>query len=93
MREAKAAPTRELGSWLGSRPLLPFLSPCCRHHHLKHDAGWTPWRLEDGSIEWTSPTGHKYVEPQATYPIDRTSELSEPPGPGERSGTDPDPPF
>ena len=62
---------------------------CCRHHHCKHQAGWTPQRLPDGSIEWTSPTGHTYVEPPATYPIDRTRELDQPPGPGE---TDPDPP-
>jgi hypothetical protein len=48
---------------------------CCRHHHLKHEAGWTPERLPDGAIEWTSPTGHKYVEAPATYPIDRTREL------------------
>ena len=24
---------------------------CCRHHHCKHDAGWIPQRLLDGSIE------------------------------------------
>jgi hypothetical protein len=56
-------------------------------------------RLPDGSIEWTSPTGHKYIEPAATYPIDRTRELGEPTGQGERTDqgeqaeTDPDPPF
>jgi hypothetical protein len=61
---------------------------CCRHHHCKHQAGWTPERLPDGSIESTSPTGHKYIEPPATYPIDRTREPSEP---GEPSETDPDP--
>jgi Domain of unknown function (DUF222) len=65
---------------------------CCRHHHCKHEAGWTPERLPDGSIEWTSPTGHKYVEPPAVYPIDRTRELSPPIGPDEPSETDPDPP-
>jgi hypothetical protein len=53
-----------------------LLSLCCRHHHLKHDAGWTPSRLDDGSIEWTSPTGHTYVEPPATYPIDQTTNPS-----------------
>ncbi|MDT4959011.1 MAG: hypothetical protein QOD31_2810, partial [Pseudonocardiales bacterium] len=60
-----------------------LLCVCCRHHHVKHDGGWQPRRFEDGSIEWTSPTGHKYVEPPATYPIDQTIELS---------ATDPDPP-
>ena len=62
---------------------------CCRHHHCKHQAGWTPNRLDDGSIQWTAPTGHTYVEPPATYPIDQTRELDQPPGPGDN---DPDPP-
>jgi hypothetical protein len=69
-----------------------LLSVCCRHHHLKHDAGWTPRRLDDGSIQWTSPTGHTYLEEPATYPIDQTTELGEQTGPGEPSKTDPDPP-
>jgi len=56
---------------------------CSRHHHGKHDAGWTPKRLPDDSIEWTGPTGHKYVEEAATYPIDRTIEATQ---------ADPDPP-
>ncbi|MDT4980426.1 MAG: hypothetical protein QOG07_2305, partial [Pseudonocardiales bacterium] len=30
-------------------------------------------RLDDGSIQWTSPTGHTYLEPAATYPIDQTT--------------------
>ena len=64
---------------------------CCRHHHLRHEAGWTPKRLPDGSIEWTSPTGHKYVEPPATYPIDHTTDPVVPDEPSE-SGSDPDPP-
>jgi Domain of unknown function (DUF222) len=59
---------------------------CSRHHHGKHDAGWTPKRLEDGSTEWTSPTGHRYTEPPATYPIDHSTD---PPAPAE---SDPDPP-
>ncbi|PZS25661.1 MAG: HNH endonuclease [Pseudonocardiales bacterium] len=49
---------------------------CCRHHHAKHQAGWTPQRLPDGSIEWTSPTGHTYRDEQRTYPIDRTMQIS-----------------
>jgi hypothetical protein len=48
---------------------------CCRHHHGKHDAGWHLKRLVDGSIEWTSPTGHTYVVPASTYPVDRTSTM------------------
>jgi hypothetical protein len=60
---------------------------CRRHHHAKHDAGWTPRRLPDGAIEWRSPTGHRYTEPPATYPVDRTTELA------AATDADPDPPF
>jgi hypothetical protein len=52
---------------------------CCRHHHAKHETGWTPNRLPDGTINWTSPTGHHYTEPPATYPIDSENGLA-PPG-------------
>jgi hypothetical protein len=45
---------------------------CPRHHHGKHEAGWTPERTSDGDLEWTSPTGHTYRKEAATYPIDRT---------------------
>ena len=51
---------------------------CSRHHHAKHEAGWQPKRAPDGSIEWTSPTGHTYVEEPATYPVDHTTEASRP---------------
>jgi hypothetical protein len=51
---------------------------CSRHHHAKHDAGWQPERQPDATIEWTSPTGHRYVEEPAVYPIDRTLETSRP---------------
>jgi len=62
---------------------------CARHHHAKHEAAWTPKRDADGSTEWTSPTGHTYVEPPATYPIDRTIERA---NPAEAHNSDPDPP-
>jgi hypothetical protein len=50
-----------------------LLTLCSRHHHLKHEAGWTPQRLPDGDIEWRAPTGHRYTESAATYPIDHTT--------------------
>ena len=31
--------------------------------HLKHESDWLVRRLDDGSTEWTSPTGRKYVKP------------------------------
>jgi hypothetical protein len=49
---------------------------CCRHHHGKHEAGWTPRRLDDGDTEWRSPTGRTYREPAATYPVDQTITLA-----------------
>jgi hypothetical protein len=62
---------------------------CSRHHHAKHEARWTPKREVDGSTEWTSPTGHTYVEPSETYPVDHTTDLPEPVRADE---ADPDPP-
>ncbi len=47
---------------------------CSRHHHAKHEAGWQPDRQPDGTIQWTSPTGHRYREKPATYPIDHTTD-------------------
>jgi hypothetical protein len=53
---------------------------CSRHHHVKHETAWRVERLDNGDTNWTSPTGHRYTKPAATYPIDRTTD------------TDPDPP-
>jgi ribosomal protein L18 len=30
---------------------------CKRHHTLKHETDWTVRQLDDGALEWTSPTG------------------------------------
>jgi Domain of unknown function (DUF222) len=33
----------------------------CRHHHrLKHRTRWRVQSRDDGTLEWTSPTGHRY---------------------------------
>src|SRR5215471_792626 len=34
---------------------------CARHHNAKHDAGWRFKPRPDGTREWASPTGHRYV--------------------------------
>ncbi|MDT4984925.1 MAG: hypothetical protein QOF95_2415, partial [Pseudonocardiales bacterium] len=52
----------------------------------------TPRRLDDGSIQWTSPTGHTYLEPAATYPIDHTTDPPASKSVDAVSGPDP-PPF
>jgi hypothetical protein len=38
---------------------------CPAHHRLKHMTGWRVRQLDDGVIEWTSPTGKTYTtEPE-----------------------------
>lgn len=34
---------------------------CKRHHMLKHATTWTPRRLPDGRVQWTSPAGFSYI--------------------------------
>ncbi|WP_375490111.1 DUF222 domain-containing protein [uncultured Jatrophihabitans sp.] len=41
---------------------------CSRHHHLKHEAGWTPRRDDDGAATWTNPTGQVFVRPPPEPP-------------------------
>jgi hypothetical protein len=49
------------------------LQPLCgRHHHCKHEAGWSVRREPDGTTLWTSPTGHTYTRPPDELPIDTT---------------------
>lgn len=36
---------------------------CLRHHHLKHDTRWNYTRADDGTITWTSSSGHHYLRP------------------------------
>jgi hypothetical protein len=44
----------------------------CHHHVKDDDVGWRVEPLTGGALRWASPTGHVYVKPAATYPIDRT---------------------
>jgi uncharacterized protein DUF222 len=34
---------------------------CPRHHNGKHHAGWRVKHRPDGTHEWSSPTGHRYL--------------------------------
>jgi hypothetical protein len=46
---------------------------CRRHHVLKHHSPWHVTQLGDGLLEWTSPTGHVYIDrppPQNTVTFD-----------------------
>ncbi len=39
------------------------LDPHCRRHHLlKHHSDWSARRGSDGSMMWSSPTGHRYTD-------------------------------
>jgi hypothetical protein len=71
-----------------------LIALCCRHHHGKHDTTWQPIRHQDGTIDWTSPTGHTYTVPAATYPVDHTHDVYAHPDNAEHPAddTDADPP-
>jgi hypothetical protein len=44
-----------------------LVAVCARHHHLKHDAGWTnTYNPATGATSWASPTGHTYVNTAAS---------------------------
>ena len=46
------------------------LAPLCRHDHcIKHQHGWTYRRLPDGTPQWTTRLGHKYIAqmPESRY--------------------------
>ena len=40
---------------------------CSRHHHLKHETGWSVVGDPSGTLTWTSPTGHTYRSPPKPY--------------------------
>lgn len=40
---------------------------CTRHHLLKTHTDWTIARQRDGTVRWTSPTGHQYVNEPEDY--------------------------
>jgi hypothetical protein len=59
----------------GTNTVEKNLEPLCpRHHHCKHDGGWTVHRRPDGTTEWTSPTGRTYEKPPADWPDTETDD-------------------
>lgn len=42
---------------------------CARHHHAKHEGGWTVARTDNGVLRWTSPAGRTYDNDPARYPV------------------------
>jgi HNH endonuclease len=67
---------------------------CARHHHLKHEAGWSVRRRDDGITEWTDPTGRTYQKPPDEIPRDTTLDPppEPPPEPPGEPGRNCDPP-
>jgi hypothetical protein len=52
---------------------------CVRHHKMKHSAGWTVTRLDDGTYEWLSPTRHRYRYRPPEHPVPIEPAAQEPP--------------
>jgi hypothetical protein len=48
---------------------------CERPPYGGHNGGWDVARQDDGATIWTSPTGHTYRVPPATYPVDNTMKI------------------
>ncbi|HEU5007753.1 MAG TPA: DUF222 domain-containing protein [Jatrophihabitantaceae bacterium] len=48
---------------------------CERAHYGVHDGQWQVVREADGTTVWTSPTGHEYRVPPASYPVDNTMKI------------------
>jgi hypothetical protein len=53
-------PTTDTNLWAG----------CPHDHHLKHHPGWQVTLHPDGSMTWTTPTGHSYTSQPRDYRTD-----------------------
>jgi 5-methylcytosine-specific restriction endonuclease McrA len=46
-----------------------LIAACPRHHHLKHNGGWTNhYNPTTATLTWTSPTNHTYTNPPPDLP-------------------------
>ncbi len=59
------------------------LAPLCRRDHVvKTDGGFRLAQVEPGVLEWTTPTGHRYlVRPGLDVPYERLARAAGPPPP------------
>jgi hypothetical protein len=67
-RKARTADIDHIIAWAEGGTTNPDNLEClCEaHHRLKHNSGWTPRSLGNGTIEWTSPSGRTSItRPQA----------------------------
>jgi hypothetical protein len=63
---------------------------CPHDHHLKHHPGWTVTLNPDGSMTWTTPTGHRYTSEPWNYPT--APPVRQEPGPPRPTADDDEPP-
>jgi len=74
-------------------PTAPWNLSCkCRKHHLLKTfwAGWSDQQQPDGTVIWTSPTGHRYVSPPLSRLVFPGWPVSKPPtATPERAATTP----
>jgi len=81
-------------AWIDSgQTSLENNAPLCKGHHtVKHHGGWIVRQVDGsgGAIEWTSPTGRRYVvQPRRRVPVFTVTAGA---GAGTGAGSDP-PPF
>jgi hypothetical protein len=60
---------------LGGQTSIVNLAPLCKGHHIvKHHGGWSVRQVDEGALEWISPSGRRYrVEPERRVPVFRMS--------------------
>jgi hypothetical protein len=66
-----------------------IVAACEPIHYGVHEAGWEVTREPDGTVVWTSPTGHAYRVPPATYPVDETMKIKNDTSEAEPTGQTP----
>jgi hypothetical protein len=78
----------------GSTSAANLIALCERHHYAIHDGGWKITRDDtDGTLTWTSPTGHTYRVPPEAYPIDTTRVAVPSEDQNDHAEPTPPPPF
>jgi hypothetical protein len=74
LRDSRTCDLDHVRDWaFGGVTSAGNLAPeCRRHHHLKHDCGWTVQRQPDGTYRWVSPSGQSVDKPPDQLPEDTT---------------------
>jgi hypothetical protein len=68
-------------AWPEGETAAANLACLCRHHHrLKHSPGWRVRSSSNGTLTWTTPTGHTFVTKPLRYhdpPEEQTEDVDE----------------